>query len=94
MIANFSKRQITFVVNIVLGSALLKDSPLYCTRFVVVFECPNGVYTVQLCFSCFDVKRMLCGFCNDLICELVFVAALVTCFLVRQNGIIKNVLAR
>ena len=31
----------TFVANVVIRSALLKNSPIDGTQFVVVFECPN-----------------------------------------------------
>ena len=35
------KTQITFIANVVIGSALLNNSPLDGERFVIVFECPN-----------------------------------------------------
>ena len=40
MIVNFSKRQITFLRNVVVRFALFDDFRLQVERLVVVFECP------------------------------------------------------
>ena len=40
MIVNFSKRQITFLRNVVVRFALFDDFRLQVERLVVVFKCP------------------------------------------------------
>ena len=57
MITNFSKRQITFVVNVIVRSTLLNNSPLDTERFVGVLECPNVFRQFSLVPLAFMSKR-------------------------------------
>ena len=57
MITNFSKRHITFVVNVIVRSTLLNNSPLDIERFVGVLECPNVFRQFSLVPLAFMSKR-------------------------------------